>query len=124
MNEWNIKNAWHEEEEYWDGNPVHSPVMPISAELQFADADEEPYAAQKLNFKNSFIEFDNKNKMQHLQTLISVSHYPGVNYDTSKAIEFGIQLRQTFRKKRKELRKQISNNNKSIDMTQFDDADL
>jgi hypothetical protein len=118
-------------EQYWDIDLENTPQLPskmsILPENQFEDAsDDEKY--EKCQTLNDSVQLDDsstssehssstkESNMDEKNDFIILSSFPGYNYNSIDAINFGLNIRPKYRKKRKDLRRQ-----KTVEFSQFDD---
>jgi hypothetical protein len=119
-----------EEETYWDIDYSTSrlPEFPISPKDQFQDANESKSndlsASNIINTKRSCIlEYVQSTSQVDINQInifekndVFLSRFTGFNYNSADVINYELNIRPKYRRKRRELRKQ-----KSVDFSQFDD---
>ncbi len=123
------KNENFFEEQYWDVDLKATPQLPkltLTMENQFEDASDNETCLSSFNSNyissdsvSNLFAFSNLNREKFVNErneCLIISSFPGYNYNSIDAINFGLNIRPKYRKKRKELRKQ-----KTFEFYQFED---
>ena len=127
-------------EESWDADIKKIPRLPIAPHIQFADAEDDWGHSAKSTCEISttttslsrldaslvessdfsLTSLSSKSEKQQYNEIIELNQFPGVNYLSSNTISYALNIRRIYRRKRRELRKQTTDDRQS-NLIQFGD---